>query len=88
MAARMDEIAAFLIGAGPYHYYGTGSWHGGPITHDPPPFRGHWVDGVFNRTLGEPLGDGVYDEASGEWSRGFKHGTRVTFNARTKKGTI
>jgi len=24
----MDEIAAFLIGVGPYQYYGLGGWHG------------------------------------------------------------
>lgn len=78
-----DEIAAFLIGVGPYQYYGLGGWNS---RSHPATFQDHWIPGVFNRTLGEPLADAVYDAATYTWSRSFKSGTKVVFNASTSKG--
>merc|ERR1719473_842717 len=81
----MDAIAAFLVGAGEYHYFGKGQWRpfGGPAKD----FPDHWVDGVFGRKLGEPAG-AVYDPSTHMWSRTFASGTNVTFNAVSNKGSI
>lgn len=81
-SGHLDEVAAFLVGAGPYHYYGFGGWQGGA------PFENHWMKGVFNRTLGKPTGDGKYDAAAKEWFRSFAGGTTVRFNTETNTGTI
>jgi hypothetical protein len=78
-----DEIAAFLIGVGPYQYYGLGGWSG---TGRDGNFSEHWIPGVFDRALGEPLADPTYDAATYTWSRSFKSGTKVVFNAKTNKG--
>lgn len=78
---HVDEMAAFLIGAGKYHYYGCGGWNGGPNFDDHRPAE-------FDRALGPPKGEGVYDVTTGEWTREFASGTKVLFNARSKKGTI
>ena len=51
-------------------------------------FSDHWVDGVFDQHLGAPLADARYDSATSSWSRAFASGTKVTFNALTKKGTV
>ena len=77
-----DQIAAFLTGAGEYHYYGLGAWSsGGNFSH-------HWIDGVFDRKLGAPLADATYDASTSTWTRSFASGTKVRFNAETKKGAI
>jgi len=81
----LDEVAAFLVGAGAYHYYGCGGWRGVGAHGN---FSEHWVEGVFGRSLGAPLADAAYDGASGVWSRAFRSGTAVRFDARTGKGTI
>jgi hypothetical protein len=81
---ELDEIAAFLIGAGENHYYGLGGWSGtGPHAN----FSDHWVEGVFGRPLGTPLADAVYDAATATWSRRFRSGASVVFNANTNHGT-
>ena len=79
----ISEFAAFLCGAGPYHYFGLGGWneHGGN-------FSQHWVDDVFDRPLGAPLGDAVYEYERDEWHRSFAFGTNVTFNAKSNIGTV
>ena len=78
----LDELAAFLIGAGPYHYYGFGGWTG--MT----PASQHWMP-EFAKPLGEPLADGAKDATTGIWSRAFQSGTNVTFDlTTTPKGTI
>ena len=59
-----------------------------PIGGDHGNFSTHWFPDLFDRPLGEPVSDGQYDSASAIWSRTFKSGTKVTFNAATKKGSI
>lgn len=67
-----DTLAAFLVGAGNGHFLTTGGWNGGAA--------GHWSSD-FERPLGEPLADAVYNGTA--WSRSFKSGTRVTFTPHT-----
>lgn len=73
-----DVLAAFLIAAGKYSYFGcsTGwyidSWQ-------------HW-NAEFDLPLGEPVSAA---ELKGDvWSRQFKSGTVVSFNITGSKGTI
>lgn len=82
--ASINSIAAFLCGAGEYHYFGLGGWNDGGRGN----FSGHWVDGVFGQPLGTPQGDAVYDSNTHTWSRRFASGTQVTFDAVENKGTI
>eukprot|EP00038_Savillea_parva_P002713 m.116872 g.116872 ORF g.116872 m.116872 type:complete len:514 (-) comp10932_c0_seq2:1779-3320(-) len=79
-----DSVAAFLIGAGPYHYWGTGGW---------PTPDGHYIPDVMDHTLGAPDGDAVYDATTTVWTRTFaggasKGGTTVTFNVSAGSGSI
>lgn len=74
-----NVIAAFLIGAGRDHYILTGGWNNG--------VGGHWP-AIFDRPLGAPLADGIYDPETSIWTREFASGTRVSFNAATNVGTI
>jgi len=77
----VDEIAAFLIGAGEYHYFGCGGWNGGPD------FTNH-RPAEMDKKLGAPKGPGVYNSLAGKWTREFASGTKVIFDPKTKKGTI
>lgn len=76
-----DYIAAFLIGAGKYCYFGCGDWTGvgddtGPLT---------WRS-EYDRPLGTPRGVAKYH--TGVWTRSFASGTDVLFDTNTNKGTI
>ena len=64
---------------------GLGGWSG---TGSNGNFSEHWVDGVFDQKLGDPLSDAIYDQTSHTWSRVFRSGTVVKFNAKTQKGQI
>jgi len=78
----MNELAAFLIGAGPDHFWGFGpwlTWNGG--------YEDDWLP-EFDKPLGAPLSDGVYSVATGNWTRSFSTGTKVTFNAQRGAGDI
>lgn len=79
-SSLINELAAFLIGAGKYQYYGLGGWAESS-------FEGHRPS-EFDKPLGAPLTDGQYDVATGVWTRKFASGTRVSFNANTKQGNI
>jgi len=77
-----SDMAAFLIGAGADHYLGFGPWYtkaGG--------FAPSWKP-EFERPLGDPLADAVYDEVTSTWTRGFASGTKVVFNAASAVGSI
>jgi hypothetical protein len=69
-----------LIGAADDHYLTIGGW-----VDDAP--SNHWSP-LFDKPLGEPMADGVYDASTATWRRSFSSGTAVTFNARTNAGTI
>ena len=81
-SGSLDELAAFLIGAGEDHYWGFGpwlTWAGG--------YAANWLP-EFDKPLGEPLGAGQYDASSGLWTRQFASGTTVSFDPSTSKGQI
>ena len=78
-----DAVAAFLIGAGEYHYFGLGAWED-----ENGDFSGHWIDGLFNRPLGAPVGEATYNTSSGVWRRAFATGTVVLFNTTSNTGSI
>ena len=76
-----DYIAAFLIGAGEYAYFGCGDWLSEgddtrPLTWHP----------EYDKPLGAPKGPAQYKD--GVWTRAFALGTRVSFDIKTNKGTI
>jgi hypothetical protein len=74
-----DTAAAFLIGAGSDHYFGTGEWaDGARLTSD-------YILGLMDVPLGDPDGEAVYDPAGTLWTRTFAGGvaaggTTVTVN--------
>ena len=76
-----DYIAAFLIGAEKYCYFGCGNWHasGDKTT----PFMWH---PEYDKPLGAPKGPAKYKD--GVWTRSFASGTKVTFDTSNNKGTI
>ena len=81
-SGSLDELAAFLVGAGQDHYWGFGpwlTWSGG--------YAAGWLP-EFDKPLGAPLADGSYDAATATWTRRFASGTVVTFDAASKKGAI
>jgi len=80
--ANVDQMSAFLCGAGKDHYYTVGSWHDGTIG-----FPSHWSH-HFERPLGEPLTDCVYNHNTTVWTRMFASGTVVRFNASSNTGNI
>lgn len=74
---QVNDLAAFLIAAGPYSYYVCGGWNSAPT---------EWFE-VYDRPLGEPVADAVLSD-NGVWSRSFKHGVSVTFDTNTETGSI
>eukprot|EP00039_Didymoeca_costata_P028493 m.21213 g.21213 ORF g.21213 m.21213 type:complete len:398 (-) comp7079_c0_seq2:77-1270(-) len=77
---QINALAAFLIGAGDGHYFSCGGWNDGA--------DGHWIDDLFSKPLGAPLGDGVYDASKGCWTRSFAKGTKVTLFPANRTGFI
>ena len=76
-----NTLAAFLIGAGKYSYYGCGDWHASGNDNTPWYWRPE-----FDHPLGEPVGLPSYTD--GMWKRKFASGTEVMFDTSTNKGTI
>lgn len=76
-----DQLASFLIGAAPGHFFGAGSW-----TCDHTDREGVSWHPEYSRPLGPPLSNGTLIGKT--WIRRFGFGTTVTFNAETGKGTI
>jgi hypothetical protein len=76
-----DVIAAFLIAASENCYFGCGDWNTSGNNTDPLTWRKE-----YDMPLGAPLAPATY--SNGMWSRQFKHGTKVTFDTSTNKGTI
>lgn len=75
-----DHIAAFLIGAGEYAYFGCGGWRAKGDDTRPLTWRPE-----YDKPLGEPK-EAVYKD--GVWNRSFMSGTEVAFDTKTNKGTI
>jgi len=80
----VNSVSAFLIGAGPYHFWGTGGWSS---------TLGHYIPEVMDHHLGNPDTDGLYDAASQRWTRTFdggasNGGTTVTFDLKTSTGYV
>ena len=73
----INNIAAFLIGAGPYSYYMCGSWTNPPLDWWP----------IYDFALGAPLSNATLGE-DGIWKRSFESGTKATFDTNTETGTI
>ena len=64
---------------------GLGGWSG---TGKGGNFSEHWIDGVFDQKLGNPVSDATYDRTSDTWIRTFHSGTVAKFSAKTQKGQI
>ena len=76
-----NYMAAFLIGAGKYSYFGCGNWN----TQNDDTSAFIWKP-EYDKPLGEPTGPAIYN--NGVWMRKFSHGTSVKFDTSTKTGTI
>ena len=76
-----NYMAAFLIGAGKYSYFGCGNWNTKGNDTTALTWRSE-----YDKPLGEPKGPAVY--SSGVWSRSFASGTEVTFDTKGNKGII
>lgn len=76
-ADGIKDLAAFLIVANEYSYFGCSSWEDQPT----------WV-AEYDKPLGPPLGPAVYSTATGAWARSFAHGTNVSVNYHTGVSTI
>jgi hypothetical protein len=74
---QVNDLAAFLVAAGPYSYYVCGGWNSAPT---------EWFE-VYDRPIGAPLADAVLSD-DGVWSRSFKHGVSVTFDTKTETGSV
>jgi hypothetical protein len=87
-AACESHIAAFLVGAGEGAYWGQGGWPGWVL-----PGRrragaaNRWMPQYFEKPLGAPLADGIYDPQTQMWSRSFAKGARAWFSAANRSGT-
>jgi hypothetical protein len=78
-----NSLAAFLIGAGPYSYYGCSrGW--GFSDHQP----SDWLvwHPQYDKPLGEPLGEAVKNGSV--YIRHFAKGTTVRFDTSDNRGTI
>ena len=76
-----NHLAAFLIGAGNYSYYGCGSWNLPGNSNE----SWYWRP-EFDYPLGEPVGPPLFD---GElWQRRFVSETLVKFDITTNQGSI
>ena len=76
-----NYMAAFLIGAGKYCYFGCGKWN--TLNDDTSAFI--WKP-EYDKPLGAPTGPATYN--NGIWSRKFSRGTSVKFDTSTNTGTI
>ena len=76
-----NYIAAFLIGAGKYCYFGCGNWSS--IDDETSTFI--WRP-EYDKPLGAPTGPATYN--NGIWSRKFSRRTSVKFDTSTNTGTI
>ena len=76
-----NYMAAFLIGAGKYCYFGCGHWN----TQNDDNSAFLWKP-EYDKPLGAPNGPATYK--NGVWRREFSRGTTVEFDTSTNTGTI
>ena len=74
-----DYLAAFLVGAGNYSYFGCGQWS----SDDNEPW--YWRP-EYSYPLGEPVSAPSYN--NGVWRRVFANGVLAMFDTANNKGTI
>jgi hypothetical protein len=74
--AGIADLAAFLIGAQKYCYFGCSNWEDVPT----------WPS-VYDKPLGAPLGPAVLG-TDGTWRRSFAKGTKVAINFGKKTASI
>jgi len=77
-----DAVAAFLVGAGDYSFFGSGTW----ITKSLEEITRQWCPSFFERPLGRPLEDATL--VGGVYTRHFQSGTWVEFNTSSNTGAI
>ena len=70
------DLAAFLLAAQEYSYFGCSSWEDVPT----------WP-AVYDKPLGAPLGQATQD-SDGTWHRNFARGTKVSLNYNKKTANI
>jgi hypothetical protein len=81
---KIDQLAAFLIGASINSYFGAGSW---ACDHTHREGVAWWPE--YDYPLGAPHGNATYNPQSKVWSRSFGKGTNVSFgSARKPQGKI
>ena len=76
-----NYIAAFLIGAGEYAYFGCGDWCA--EGNNTKPLTWH---AEYDKPLGAPKSPAMYEQ--GVWTRSFTSGTKVMFDTKHNTGTI
>ena len=76
-----DYMAAFLIGAGDYSYFGCGDWYAEGGDTSPLIWRPE-----YDKLIGVPKFPALYND--GVWTRAFALGTTASFDTKTNKGTI
>jgi hypothetical protein len=82
--AKIDQLAAFLVGASVNSFFGAGSW---ACDHTHREGVAWWPE--YDYPLGAPHGNATYDPQSKVWSRSFGNGTNVSFgSARKPQGKI
>jgi len=75
--STINNIAAFLIGAGRYSYYMCGTWTNPPLDWFP----------IYDFPLGAPVSNATLGE-DGIWRRSFESGTEVAFDTNKEHGEI
>lgn len=81
---KIDQLAAFLIGASTNSFFGAGSW---ACDHTHREGVAWWPE--YDYPLGAPHGNATYNPRSKVWSRSFGNGTKVSFgSAREPQGEI
>ena len=74
-------LAAFLIGAGQYSYFGCGAWQSTGNGTEPLTWKLE-----YDKPLGAPLSDAMYSDR--KWKREFSKGTIVEFDTLKNIGKI
>ena len=80
-AEFISQVAMFLVGAGEHQYFGAGSWTCNHTSREGVTWRPE-----YDQPLGEPLGPATLVDTV--YTRQFAYGTNVTYDTRSRTGTI